>query len=156
MTGKEVSSKDQPMTETSVIYQCTRAFSNKRLKIWNQHFPLLCQQSSSTGDNWKKSTNASASWSNASSIATGSKDTLMNSAGFILPNGMSSLGKETICQILIEHCHLQISHSLACGSQPKKYLSQAISHLYNCLHNDRNTALRKWATLGKFQPSCGV
>ena len=80
----------------------------------------------------------------------------MNSAGFVLPNGMSSLGKETFCKKNIEHCHLQISHSPARGSQPEKHVSQAISHLHNCLHNDHNTALRKWATLGKFQPSCGV
>jgi hypothetical protein len=42
---KEVSSKDQPMTASSIIFQCSGAFSNKRLKIWNQHFPMSSKQS---------------------------------------------------------------------------------------------------------------
>jgi len=151
------------MTESSIIFWCTGAFSNKRLKIWNQHFPMSAKQSSSTGHNWKKDNNAARSQLNASSIATGSKSTLMRSAGFIWTNGKSSLGGETlwvvfsndkqsICQIVTEHCPLHTDISLPNWQKPaQKYIAQTSNHhLHNCLHNDRTNTALKWVALGKF------
>jgi hypothetical protein len=111
---KEVSSKDQPMTASSIIFKCAK---NKRLKTWSQHFPMSSKQPSSTGHKRKKGANASTTRSNASSIELlgvkahwcGVMALYCQTIRVIIGRGdlwvVFSNDKQSICQILIEQCH---------------------------------------------------
>ncbi len=53
--------------------------------------------------------------------------------------------KKSVCQFVITRCNLHTDISpVEWWKHTQKYVNQTI----NCLHNDRNTAM-KWATLGK-------